>query len=606
MSLIRGRPEYVSPENLAQIEDFRKKARSSRRKFIEKFLWIKDAKKRRLVPFRFNRSQEILWAIIEQMIEDPDRAARAIILKGRQVGSSTLCAALTFAEVYNNDQSDALVLAHLKERTIKLFQMHHLFLKMLPSDLQMPLARSSRMELHWEHSNSGISLATAGTTSFGRGGTVPIVHASEAAFYPSLYETLGALEPSIPDEPTTIFLLETTAEGVGTEFNHLWEAAKKREVDFEAIFLPWFQETLLRRRFLTKQAEEAWKEAFLDDELQARQEHYGLSVEQIHWYWWWRKNKCNNDELRMMTEYPCDDQECFIAAGTPVFPVKPLQEFRLLASSGKLYDPLKSWTSINELTAKEDAVERDRDSYVEIWDTPTSKSKYVIGADCSEGLPDGDYSCAYVCELATRRVVATLHGRMAPHEFARQLAKLGRAYNDAVIAPEAHGIGVAVLARLQEIYHNIYQWRQFNSAAGGVQISNQLGWETSISSRPFLLSQGREMLNDKRKNAQFIPDIKLIEELQRFVYTGPNMKAQAGHGHDDRVMAWLITQVVCEQEANFTMGGGIIKAKDTEIMTAPYTIDEMIAERRTRGGIIVPDTYRDHMDADYDYEDDYE
>ena len=75
--LKRGRPSFVTPESFEMIEKVRTRARSERRKFIENFLWIKNTK-RQMQRLVFNHSQELMWSVLEESLNDPSRATRAI------------------------------------------------------------------------------------------------------------------------------------------------------------------------------------------------------------------------------------------------------------------------------------------------------------------------------------------------------------------------------------------------------------------------------------------------------------------------------------------------------------------------------------------------
>lgn len=596
----RGRPEIITPTQLAVIEKVRLKARSKRRKFIENFLYIRDQNTRQLRKFQFNASQEVLWKYIEEEL-DSENAARLCILKGRQIGATTLAAALVFTEIYANDNMDALMMTHLKDRTIKSFQMHQIMLKNLPTELQLPLTQASRLGMQYV-TGSGLQLATAGTTSFGRGGTVPIVHLSEAAYYPSLYEVLGALEPSIPDSPSTLVIVESTANGVGTEFHDFWNRAVEGDNDFRAIFIPWAVDPKHQRKFRDLQTRNIWKEAHLDtdNDLQARVQHYGLTMEQAYWYWWYRKNKLHGDDLLMMQEFPCDPHECFVSSGTPVFNPRLTAEYRKGILRGKRYDATKIWSTLSDLTAQEDRVEPYKSAYIEIWNTPSTGRSYVISADTAEGIEGGDYSCAYIFDVQTSKPVAVFHGRVDPHDFAKVLARLGFAYNRATIAPETHGVGIATVSKLNDIYPNVYRWKGSYDRIGGMQDTDRLGWETNILSRKIMITQAKYAWNNSSGIEHFIPDEFLLNEIGTFVYTGMDMKAQAGSGfHDDRVITWMIGQIVCAQEAQYLdTPGGIIKPQQFGgILGGEPSIEDMIRNRKNTN-FITGEDLRDGYDID--------
>lgn len=526
-----------------EIARFRSAARDNIRKFMEKYLYIRT-KRGTLSPLRFNPVQDYYWQTVESTLRE-QRPLRKIYLKYRQVGWSTLWSGFIFANAYNRDNIDALVVAHLRERTTKLFQMHRLFLECLPTELQLPLERSSKQELIWQLSRSSIALATAGTTAAGRGGTVQFVHASEAAYYPHLFEFLGALQQAVPDIPESAVILETTANGTGNEFHALWNAAIAGEVGFEPHFVEWMRDPECSLPFPNINAREEFL-ASLDNDLRERMLHYNLSAEQINWYQRTLITKCQGDEVLMQQEYPCDPTEAFISSGTPIFPPKLTERYRMMCRPGKLYDPTIVFTSMDDLVEAPDLV-RNKDVYLEIWKPPRPGNHYLISADCSEGLVGGDYSCAYVFDIYSLDMCAELHGLLDPDQFARILARLGNLYNGALLAPETHGAGLSVLNILKDIYWNIYQWRILDGY--GFKITNRLGWETNVHSRAVMLTEAKRVYRARVEDPDFIPSLALIDEIRTFVMSNLASKPIAASGcHDDRVMAWAIGIITSLQE----------------------------------------------------------
>jgi hypothetical protein len=368
------------------------------------------------------------------------------------------------------------------------------------------------------------------------------------------------------------------------------------------------------KKFRNAQERDTWRERYLDtdDDLISRMNHYGLSLAQTYWYWWYRKNKLHGDDLLMQQEFPCDALECFISSGSPVFSPRQLVDYKKGVIKGKRYDARKPWTDFAEFTKEPDKIEPYRDAYVEIWNTPATGRKYIISADTAEGVDGGDYSCAYIFDALKQTPVAVVHGRIEPHEYARLLAKLGVAYNHALIAPEIHGVGIALLAKLRDIYHNIYQWKVFDGHA--IVDTNKLGWETNISSRKIMITNAKYNWSNSVSTPHFIPDEFLLEEIQRFVYTGLDMKAQAGAGfHDDRVMAWMIGLIVCAQESQYLDMPGVLKADDIYGGSMNLSQDELI-KSRTSTNFMTGETlsasedweYADYGPSSFGESDDYD
>src|SRR5690606_37607220 len=154
--------------------------------------------------------------------------------------------------------------------------------------------------------------------------------ASEVAFFPDAKTTMLGLLQAVPDQPNTLVVLESTANGVGDWFHEMWQKAEKGENEFTPIFLPWFIQPEYTRPFRT----EAEREQFIQEveathvdangetvytyEKQLMEKH-DLTYEQLNWRRWTIANKCQGDEILFMQEYPSTPEEAFISSGRPVF-----------------------------------------------------------------------------------------------------------------------------------------------------------------------------------------------------------------------------------------------------------------------------------------------
>lgn len=549
------------------IDYARKLARTDEDAFIQNFLYI-QTKDPGLHKLRLNQAQREVSKVIS-LLEKQRRPIRLYILKSRQVGMSTYCAAKVFTRTYRNNNIRSMIIGHRQDRTEKLLQMCHLYYQQLPAKLQIPLLKSSTKQLAYANTNSSLSIVTGGSPHAARSSTNFIVHASEIAFYEDLLGMMGNLEQTVPYIPESLIFMETTAFGAGTPAHTFWDACgtynkegiiKPGDNAYLQVFLPWFDDPENQLPpFSSMQVKSAYMEAMFSEysDLLERMKHYKLTVEQIGWYFQLLKFKAYGDELFMCQEYPCDAEEAWISSGTPIFPIQTLAQYRMKSREGYLYEPGKDFNKLSELQEDQD-LDRDDDKYLEVWEPPHSNGRYLIGADGASGFTDGDYSSAFVVDRKTFRMCAELHGRFEPDEFAHVLASLGRTYNNAIVAPETNGVGLAVLAVLQNFYWRIYQWRMIDSYA--LKITNRLGWDTNISSRPIMVTEAKRIFKEQAKYPEtmgmFLPSKALCDELRTFKVSGLSGKPQADSGcHDDRVMAWCIT-LICILQEEYGMVGG--------------------------------------------------
>jgi hypothetical protein len=174
------------------------------------------------------------------------------------------------------------------------------------------------------------------------------------------------------------------------------------------------------------------------------------------------------------------------------------------------------------------------DDPLRVWVRPDAADRYVIGADVAEGLEHGDYSCGQVLSISTGQQVAMWHGHIPPDEFADELSKLGRFYNQALVGVEANNHGLTTVTALRNLrYPAIYRERTLDKVTN--KATQRFGWFTSRTSKPMgvdelamALKAGELCLYDKRT----------LAELRTYV------RDEKGHTHgsphDDTVMALMI------------------------------------------------------------------
>lgn len=172
--------------------------------------------------------------------------------------------------------------------------------------------------------------------------------------------------------------------------------------------------------------------------------------------------------------------------------------------------------------------------------------RYVIGVDVAGGGAKGDYAAVQVVDVEEFGQVAELQVRMDPDLVAIEAYRLGRIYNDAVIAPEiTGGWGHAVISALQRLhYRRLYTHRTFDRLAK--RWTDKLGWDTTTKSRAVMLGTLEEVLREK----EFVlRSERCLMELGTFVWPEKNdalagpyrgvPSAQPGC-HDDLVMSLAI------------------------------------------------------------------
>lgn len=274
-------------------------------------------KKGGLVPFRFNSTQRILHAKLEEQRERMGRV-RAIVLKGRQQGASTYIGGRFYQKTTHRRGVRARIVAHTDDATSVLFDMVDRFHEHIDAQLKASTSLSNARELVFDILDSGYRVNTAGGREIGRGDTVHYLHASEYAFWQNPEMHSAGLMQCVPQENDTEIIKESTANGFGGAFHTDWKDAVQGHSDEIAVFLAWFIHDEYRREAPTDwEPSRAWLEYA---------ETYGLTRDQLYWAYTksrdlGRLEARNPDEPcpKFRQEYPATPTEAFQMSGVDPF-----------------------------------------------------------------------------------------------------------------------------------------------------------------------------------------------------------------------------------------------------------------------------------------------
>lgn len=262
-------------------------------------------------PLFLNRAQAYIHERLEEQRARTGRV-RALILKGRQQGCSTLIAARFYHRTSWSRGVRTFILTHEDAATQNLFEMVNRYHEHCPEIVRPVTGAANAKELVFAKLDSGYKVGTAGTKGVGRSSTIQLFHGSEVAFWPNADTHAAGVLQAVPNEPETEVILESTANGVGNLFHTLWQEAERGVGDYAAIFVPWFWQDEYRRPV---------PDGFqLDDEEREYARLYGLDLAQMAW----RRAKIVElkDAALFKQEYPATASEAFQNSGHDSF-IKP-------------------------------------------------------------------------------------------------------------------------------------------------------------------------------------------------------------------------------------------------------------------------------------------
>lgn len=164
-----------------------------------------------------------------------DATGKDIILKGRQMGFSSLILASFTKDFMFKDNSLSVVIADIADNALDLLARVKWYIKSFEAKTghKVPLKYNSKYELQNAYNNARYIIGTAENTEFGRSKTITNLHMSEAAFYKHFEKLLAGAGTALV--PTGRFVIETTANGF-TPFKTFYNDSELGGTDFTAHF----------------------------------------------------------------------------------------------------------------------------------------------------------------------------------------------------------------------------------------------------------------------------------------------------------------------------------------------------------------------------------
>ena len=441
------------------------------------------------VPFKMNEAQRLIHDKIEKQRQETGMV-RAIILKARQQGISTYCAARSYWRTSNNNHYKTVVMAHDATTSDILFDMTRNIMTHQPEGSKPSTSKANVKEIKFSETESSYRVYTAGSPEAGRGTTPTILHGSEVSFWTHDEKVLAGLFQGVAMVPGTEIILESTANGAQGEFYRLWRDAERGENEFIPIFIPWF---------LTSEYSLPVPKGFeRTHEEDALREEFDLTDEQLYW----RRIKVKQSgEAKFRQEYPSTAEEAFLVSGANVFNIDKLNQMV----------PTKP-QSLMEFMSTKGIFENFERGSLEVFKHGHYKDKFIIGADVCGGVQQ-DFHAAVVM-TPEREVVAVYRNHIVdPGSFGDILFYLGRMFNNALLIVESNNHGAATLHQLVEMrYQNLYYETKWNQISKEDKTSP--GFRTTPSSKPLLIAGLKRAIEDEDI---YIPSNRIIEELKDYI-----------------------------------------------------------------------------------------
>lgn len=588
--------EYTEEDKLKVIEAFvRVRIRYDFCFWAATYVYIKNKGGGDDVLFRLTRPQRKFVEHLEARRRE-NKPIRLVLLKARQWGGSTTSQLyMGWLQLVHKVGLNSLIIAHQGTASDEIKDMFDRMIKAYPVELLHELGEvydknepkmvgvgKSGSIFRVPQRNCKIKLGTAERPDSCRGGDYNLVHCSEVGIWKktdgkSPEDIVRSACSGILLKPYTMIVYESTANGTGNFFQREYDAAKRGQSQFEAMFISWFDidqysapledvEAFAHNLYLNKDNENTNSTREESGKYLWWLWERGATLEAINWYV--QERSKYNDHAQMASEYPSDDIEAFTHSGARVFDKYKVELLRPSCKApkyiGDVYgDAIKGKDALKNIRFAE-----DRQGIFWVWDMPEIDDevqilrRYLVVVDIGGRSRNADYSVVtvfdrlFMMEGGKPTIVAQWYGHIDMDLLAWKSAQIAAFYDNALLVIESNTLetkdrdryvdgdqSLFILNQIKEAYDNLYARKQSEDDIIN-KAPRKYGFHTNTATKPAVISTLVEMV---RESGYVERDERCLDEFLTYEQIGSSFGAIAGK-HDDLLMTRAIGLYICFHE----------------------------------------------------------
>lgn len=420
-----------------------------------------------------------------------------LIMKGRQIGSSTIVSAYLFWKWYTALEPITIaILSHKLASSKHLLEIHKTFYNNLPSFLKRPLSTNNTVDLTFKDTGASIIAVSAEGKGGLRSFTCSFLHISEYAFAPNPEELKATALSALNNGQ---LIIESTANFFNDALHQEIMRHERGEASWKYLFFPWFEHDEY-----TEDIPDGESIEWTAQELELA-EKYNLTDSQL----FWRKNKLSKigNKQKFMREYPACLEDAY-------------------SISGNIYLSREDFEDIEVVSVE------PREASV--FDVPSPDDRYCIGVDVSAGV-GRDWSVIYVLSKKTYQPVLIYRSNeISPVNLAEIIINFAIEYNNALVLVESNNYGNVVLNEMHHLgYNNI--WKEDGK-----------DWITTSKSKTMMFEHLKKLIQSGYIN---IIDNIVYSELRGITLDdrGNIILSNVGDSHSDSAVAMALAYVCLEK-----------------------------------------------------------
>lgn len=520
---------------------------------------IKDKRSGKIIPFLLRRPQlKLLRTLVEALFSG--EPIRVILLKARQWGGSTLVQLFdAWIQIFHRINWNSCIVAHQKDQARNIRAMYSRMAEYHPKEVYPVRFQNfeySQTNKQLEGRGAVISIGSVKNPDSLRSDDIKLVHCTEVGLWEDTpkrkaADVIQSIVGSVPDDPFTCVVLESTAKGVGNYFHDTWIGAEKGENDYTPVFVAWFEIDIYYRRFGSEQEKADFAQSLTEEEVYYF--NLGATLEGLNWYR--RKRRTMPSDWRMKCEYPSTPTEAFATTGRNVHNPNDIQ--RMMEQCD---DPLFRGELIAAAAYGKQALENlsfvstERGS-LWLWAMPDKArqvaNRYVVSMDIGGRTDEADWTVIRVIDRYMKlyggdeECIGTWRFHADQDLAIWRAVQLARFFNNALFVPEFNSIRkykpddsdyfYTILDEIVGIYENIFSRDDPTKIREG--LPPRYGFHTNKATKEDLVAQMQRRFRDQL----FVEhDKRVLDEALTYEQKTDGSYGAVDKYHDDLYMATAI------------------------------------------------------------------
>ncbi|MBR6631010.1 MAG: terminase [Alistipes sp.] len=559
------------------------------------YVYIKNKGGGEDVLFVLTRPQRRFVRKLEKL-RRAGKPIRLVLLKARQWGGSTTSQLyMAWLQLVHQTGLNSLIIAHQGTASDEIKDMFDRMIKAYPVELLHDIGEAYNENepklvgvgksgaIHRvPQRNCKIKLGTAERPDSCRGGDYNLVHCSEVGIWKKTdgkrpEDIVRSACSGILLKPYTMIVYESTANGTGNFFQREYDAAKKKQSQFEAMFISWFDIDQYSAPIEDIEAFANW--LYLNrnnDNANSNREESGkylwwlwergATLEAINWYI--QERSKYTDHGQMASEYPSDDVEAFVHSGARVFDKYKVELLRPMCKPPRYIGDVYGDGDEGEDALLNLRFAEDHQGQFWIWALPEIDDdieitdRYLVVVDIGGRSKDADWSVITVIDRlfmmdgGLPSIVAQWYGHIDMDLLAWKSAQIAAFYDEALLVIESNTAETKdkernvdgdqsqyILNRVKGVYNNLYARKQSEDDIIN-KVPKKIGFHTNIATKPMVISTLVKVI---RETLYVERDERCLDEYLTYEKVGSKYGAISGK-HDDLLMTRAIGLHICYNE----------------------------------------------------------